>query len=168
MFVRKIRSEKFQLFRNLKENQIVYLTNFRKFIQMKPLITDQRILTWLCVLPAKENTSKWEKRAYIALVLAVIMGPPSVFLFSSMYIVKFMSIDLIEVLCGFYQAIAAITAANAIVVTFFFRHKIPPVFEKLSEFYEKCKNSSIFFLIILYNVVANAHWGAHVQKNDSL
>lgn len=110
---------------------------------MKPLVTDQRVLTWLCVLPAQENTSKWEKRAYIVLVLTLIMAASTVFLSSLVYTVKYMLIDMLETSFGFLQAVAAISMANSIVVAFILRHKIPSVFKKLEEFYEKCKNSHI-------------------------
>lgn len=106
---------------------------------MKPLATDQRILTWLCVLPAEGKTQKWGKLPYFVLILSLIVAALSVFLTSLLYTIKFISIDLLETSIGIYQMIAIIPMANTIVMTFFCRHKIPPIFEKLSKFYEKCK-----------------------------
>lgn len=114
---------------------------------MKPIAIDQRILTWLCVLPAEENTSKWKKRAYILLVLGLIVANITVFSSSLIYAMKFISIDLQRTMIVSPQVIAAIPMANTIVVTFFLRHKIPPIFEKLSKFYEKCINYRIFLLV---------------------
>lgn len=105
---------------------------------MKPSVTSLQMLTWLCLLPAEENASKWKKRAYIALVFALILADLTVFCSSSMYVVKFVSIDVLESSFGIYQVTAAIPMANAIVVAYLFRQKIQSVFEKLLEFYEKC------------------------------
>ena len=60
---------------------------------MELLLTNQRVLMWLCLLPAKENTSKWKKRAYATIALAMILTDLAIFLASIMYMLKFMSID---------------------------------------------------------------------------
>lgn len=114
---------------------------------MKPLASNQRILTWLCVLPSKENTSKWKKQVYIALVLALIVADLTIFTSSFLYVLKFMSIDLIETSNGFIQCFAAIPMGNAIIVAFIYRHKIQKVFKQLSTFYEKCMNFAVIFII---------------------
>lgn len=107
---------------------------------MKPLVTDKRILTWLCLLPAKENTSKGRKWLYILLVLGIIVANLTVILSSSMYVVKYASVDLQETLVGLCQTVGVIPMTNSIVIAFVLRHKISPVFEKLSEIYDKCMN----------------------------
>lgn len=51
-----------------------------------------------------------------------------------------MSTDLLEASIGLLQLFAAIPMANTIIVSFIYRHKISPIFEKISEFHEKSKN----------------------------
>lgn len=111
---------------------------------MKPLATTQQILTWICILPADKNISTWSKRGYIALVLALILADFTVFVSSLMYVFKFISIDVLETSIGLYQVAASIIMANAIIVAFLFRHKIPSIFEKLSEIYETCNLSNSY------------------------
>lgn len=107
---------------------------------MKPLVTDQRIMTWLCLLPAKENISKGRKGVSLLLVLGIIVANLTVISSSSMYVIKYASVDLQETLVGLCQAIGVIPMTNSIVIAFVHRHKIPPIFEKLSEIYDKCMN----------------------------
>lgn len=107
---------------------------------MKPLVINQKVLTWLFLLPHNENTSKWTKCASVALVVTLIVAVFTIFPSSLLYILKFMTIDGLEVCVGIRQATATIPMANSIVVAFLRRHKIPPVYEKLSEFYDKCMN----------------------------
>lgn len=111
------------------------------FCHAKPLVIDQQILTWLRVLPAKENTTKWENCASIALVSTLIVVTLTILSISLMYIVEFISVDVLESLFGIYQTIGTIPMANTIIVAFLLRHKIPPVFEQLSDFYEKRMNT---------------------------
>lgn len=112
---------------------------------MKPLVTDQRVLTWLCLLPPKGNISKGRKRLFILLVLGIIIANLTVFSSSLMYVIKYASIDLQETLVGLCQTIGVIPMTNSIGIAFMLRHKIPPVFEKLSEIYDKCMN--LYFYI---------------------
>lgn len=112
---------------------------------MKPLAIDQKILTWLCILPAKKNTDNWKKRSYVTLILVLIVTNVTVFLSSLLHVIKFGSVDVLEASFGVYQAIDTIPAANAIIVSFLFHHEIPPIFQKLSRLYTKCM-SLISFL----------------------
>lgn len=105
---------------------------------MKPLKTTQRMLTWLRVLPANKNASKWQKCSYLALVLVLIITAIAVFSSSLLYVMKFKSVEFADTLMAFRQLVAATSMANSIVVAYFLRHKIPSIFDKLSEIYEKC------------------------------
>lgn len=114
---------------------------------MKPLATTKQILTWLCILPAEKYTSTCKKRAYISLVFALILADFTVFASSLLYVLKFISIDVLETSMGLYQVAASIVMANGIIVAYLFRHKIPTIFEKLSKIYEKC----IYLILINSN-----------------
>ena len=108
---------------------------------MKPLATDQRILTWLCVLPVNENASKGERNARIAFTSAVIviaiLNPIS----TTSFIVKNFSTDFVGTSIALCQLSGCISMINSTVAVFFLRHKIPSIYEKLSPIYEKCTNS---------------------------
>lgn len=61
-----------------------------------------------------------------------------------------MGVDLQEILDEFFEATAAAPMANIIVVSFFLRHKVSPIFKKLTKIYEKCMNFNIFMLRALF------------------
>ena len=108
---------------------------------MNPLATDQRILTWLCVLPVEENASKRQKYARIAFTSAVIVIAILNPLSSLLYAVKFFSTNFLDSSIALCQLFGDIAALNSIVVAFFLRSKILSIYEKLSTIYEKCTNS---------------------------
>lgn len=107
---------------------------------MKPLATSQRLFTWLCLLPPRENTSSWEKRFYVAFVLAIVLVVLSAFLSSLLYFINFKSVNMKDSLIALSSVFASVSIANSIVVAFFLHHEIPPLFGKLSDIYEKCMN----------------------------
>ncbi|XP_055310916.1 putative odorant receptor 69a [Sitodiplosis mosellana] len=114
---------------------------------MEPLATSKRVLTWLCLLPAKKNTTKWERGSYVALLLALIVSDVTVALSSFLYILNFKSHDLQDISIALFQFLATIPVANTIIVAFIHRHKIPAVLDKLSKFYGKYKDDdSLRFL----------------------
>ena len=116
---------------------------------MEPLLTNQRVFMWLCLLPATENTRKWKKRAYAAIALAMIVADLAIFLASIMYMLKFKSTDSEGMFYVLYDILAATAMANTIIAAFVFRQKIPPLFEKLTEIYGECKNFHFVFTFLL-------------------
>ena len=110
---------------------------------MKPLATSHRVMTWVCLLPANENTSKWEKRSYIALNVILVLTVLALFSSSLTYVIKFRSIDSEGAFFSLFTTAGATAMGNTIIVAFVFRHKIPPFFEQLAEVYEKCTH--LFF-----------------------
>ncbi|XP_055296841.1 odorant receptor 22a-like [Sitodiplosis mosellana] len=130
---------------------------------MKPLATDQQILTWLCVLPAKENTSKWEKWACIAFVMAWIVILLIDILSGLMFVVKFISIDFKGASIAIYAMIGCLIMANSMVVAFLLRHKIPPVYENLSAIYEKFKDEDSFRYLAQANNKSEWFWKMYIK-----
>lgn len=104
---------------------------------MKPLVTNQRVLTWLCVYPGEKTTSKIKQLAYIIFSLIVFSGILSSLIASVAYFMKFVSIDLEVALYAVSQIAAAASVLYAIVMTYFSRHGIASIFHKLSEIYDK-------------------------------
>lgn len=105
---------------------------------IKPLFMDQRILMWLCVLPASENTGKLKRFTKIVLVSALIATDLTILAASSLYAVKFVSIDLKEFSIALDSIISAIPMGNTIAMAYLYRHKIPSIFKSLSAIYDKC------------------------------
>lgn len=115
---------------------------------VKPLASSHRVLTWLCVLPAEENTRKLEQRLYVALLLALIASDVAVAISSFMYILNFKSHSLQDNSIALQELLAAIPVANTIIMAFLFRHKIPPMLGKLLGFYKKCMEIFSFNYLI--------------------
>ena len=107
--------------------------------KMKPLATGQRVLTWLCVCPPDETTSKWKKRAFIILSVCVFMADFSAFVTSVAYVQRFVSIDLEKSLCSMLQICAMGCVTYAYIHMFVLRHEITALLEHLSLIYKKSK-----------------------------
>lgn len=118
--------------------QIIVLTVSPKAI-MKPLLMNQRVLTWLCMLPMDEASTKTEKLGCIAFAIGVTLIIYSGFLASLIFFLKFVSSDLEESLYALFQVVGMFSTANAIVVAILMRHKIPSIFTNLSKIYDERK-----------------------------
>lgn len=105
---------------------------------MKPLASNQRVLTWLCLLPpTKGKNGEEECKTSVSLVVVLILTDLAVFVTCLWYILKFTSLGVQDITIAMCQFLGSIPMANSLVVAFFLRHRIPPAFEKLSKFYEK-------------------------------
>lgn len=117
---------------------------------MKPLVMNQRVLTWLCVFPLDEAATMKEKLTCITFSIGVILTIFSGLTGSVVFFLKFVSTDLEESLYALFQIAAIFSTSNAIVVAVLMRHRIPAMFSNLTEIYEKCMlkiNSIRFFLL---------------------
>lgn len=108
-------------------------------LKMKPLATNQRVLTWLNLHPADETAKRMEKAAYALVYLTIAVVYLTLFASSVMYFLKFISVDLKESLAAVIQIAPAISLLNAMVFTFLLRNKTAAVFKKLSDIYEASK-----------------------------
>ena len=106
--------------------------------EMKPLSTSRRVMTWLCLLSAKEGTIEWKNRSYVVLNVAMIVTVLALLPSSLAYVIKFKSIDPQGAFFSLFTTAGATAMGNTIVVAFVFRQKIPPLFEQLSGIYRKC------------------------------
>lgn len=106
---------------------------------MKPLVMNRRVLTWLCVFPLDEVTTRKGKLTCIVFSFGVSLTIFSGLTGSVVFFLKFMSTDLEESLYSLFQIAAIFSSANAIVVAFVMRHRIPKMFVNLTRIYEKCK-----------------------------
>lgn len=106
---------------------------------MKPLKTNQQVLTWLGVCRAADTVSIPKKLIYI---FAAFFGFSVVFTSLSAsvaFFVKFVQIDLEESLYALFQ-IASFSGLSYIILTaFIMRNKINGIFNRLSHIYDACK-----------------------------
>lgn len=107
---------------------------------MRPLVTNQRVLTWLCVCPPDESTKKWQKRTYICFSVIISLANLTGLAASLAYFYKFLSIDLEKTLCTMSQVGALISTVYAGIYIFISRHQITALFENLSEIYKQSIN----------------------------
>lgn len=118
---------------------------------MIALKSNRRVLTWLCIYPADENTSEWQKRAHVAF---------SVFVFglnlfacgaSAVYFIKYASDDLESSLLALSQMSGCINALYINIITFSSRHKITAVIDSLSDIYKSRESQMKSFLLSIAN-----------------
>lgn len=108
---------------------------------MKPLVTNRRVLTWLCVYPADATTSKLKQLAYILFSLIVFAGILSSLMASIAFFWKYVLVDLEVALYAVSQIAAAASILYAIVMTLFSRQGITNIFQKLTKIYETSKTN---------------------------
>lgn len=111
---------------------------------MKPLVTNQQVLTWLCICPIEKSVTKFEKCAQIGItslfVLTLFCGLTA----SVVYFVKFVSIDLEKSLYTVLQIGGTLLVLYTFTVLCLSRNKINAVFEHLTQIYDECKPKKKF------------------------
>lgn len=116
---------------------------------MKPLVTLQRILSWLHLCPEEENIHWRKKLAYIICVSTIFVVISSLAASSAVFFVKFVSIDLKQSLFAVFQVIASSSVLCILIIAFFWSHKISAILEDLSAIYDECK---CFIEIIFWTI----------------
>lgn len=86
---------------------------------MRPLKTNQRILTWLCLHPANNDTSKLTVCAYWISALATLSALVIVLVASSTFFWKYITDDIKQSLPAISQAFVVFDAAYTLIVLHF-------------------------------------------------
>lgn len=107
---------------------------------MEPLKTNQQVLTWLCVFPADQMTSKRKQLAYICLALTTVLSMSTISSGSVVFFVKYASTDLENALYALFQIFDCVGFLYACLVFFLSRHRIPSMFVNLAKIYRSSKN----------------------------
>lgn len=118
---------------------------------MNPLVTNRRVLTWLCIYPAREGTTRRQKRMFIAFSLVSATTIMWCFLSGLAFFMKYVTIDLEMALQSVFILCSAFGALYVQVVLLLSRQKIKSLFDQLTDIYDKRKRSSV--TLILYFVV---------------
>lgn len=107
---------------------------------MKPLPMIQRVLTWVSVLPAHENTSRWDKLAYLtfsATFMAVLLASGAS---SIAFILKHISFDIEQASYAMATSMAIFSALYMFIISYFARSKLKAMLNNLATIYEYCKH----------------------------
>lgn len=110
-------------------------------LKMKPLVTNKRILIWLCLCSPAESTTTKKRIIYVifsALVFSVIL---SVFAGYLTFFVKFVSIDFERSLFTFLLVVTLAGIMYGMIVIFFLRHQMAATFERLSAIYDASESN---------------------------
>lgn len=106
---------------------------------MKLLTTSQWVLSLVFIIPFEKPLKKWKKNIYFVAgafgVICLTIG----FFSSVIAFINAVSIDLKAALYPLAQIASLGSSLNIILVVFFLRHKIAPIFARLSEIYKICK-----------------------------
>lgn len=107
---------------------------------MVPLETNRKCFVWLCICPADESSSRWEKLAHTIFAMTATIGSIGAFAASLAYCWKFASIDFGKTMFSFLFLVAEFYSIYmALVGMFLLRHKIGPIFDNLSKIYKSSK-----------------------------
>lgn len=109
------------------------------YFKMKPLVTAQKLLTWLCILPPGQSTSGRKKKTFIAFTFTIVGFLILLFIPGVIFIQKFALIDFEKSLFAFCVCLVCSCTIYAASVTYFLRPKIFNIFEKLTKIYDACK-----------------------------
>lgn len=128
----------------LSQSHSVHLWNRNKLStnvwKMKPLVTNQWILTWFYVFPAGIAV-KWSNILLSTTIFLIISLLSLICIALNVdYFLKFLKIDLEESLFALYQIAVGLMMANAIIVIFLSRHKLVNIFKSLDEIYKISMN----------------------------
>lgn len=107
---------------------------------MEPLKTTHRCLIWLCMCPAEETASRWQKFAYNTFGTIVLVAIISGFVANVVFCVRFISIDLERSMFAVMFVAAQFGVIYmALVAIFFKRQKINTIFKNLTIIYRDGK-----------------------------
>lgn len=108
-------------------------------LRMRPLQTTERVLIWLCLLPADKTTSKWTKLSYFAFSAVVVTSNVTFFAASIVFFMRFYSTDLHGSFYAIFQITGMLPIIAMIIVSFCMRRKIEMIFEMFRQIYAESK-----------------------------
>lgn len=111
---------------------------------MKPLATNQQVLTWLNVCPAEATATKREKNLYVALSVTVSFSGICFLTGSVLFLRNNWAINLEKAFFASVQIIVILSLIYMIIVVHTLHQKITKIFENLREIYDARKSSFPF------------------------
>lgn len=107
---------------------------------MKPLQTNFSVLKLLCMYPSDVGTSVLVKLAYVSFTLLTLNILAITDIGSAVFFWKFVSIDLVQALYAFAQAVEVFNTLYTFVILFHKRNAFKAMLDKLPEIYNASKN----------------------------
>lgn len=108
---------------------------------MKPLQTNQQVLTWLSMHPVDKSTSKSKRMLYIAFTIINVILTLVTVISSATSFAIYITSDIEASLYAVFQFAANIAVFNLIAVGMVYRHRVASIFRNLAKFYatSKCR-----------------------------
>lgn len=106
---------------------------------MKPLETNQTVLSWIGVLPPDESTSEWKKQASVVFPYLVFVTSLLSFGGSAMFLIRFITVDLEEGLYAVFQVCAVSISLYVLITGIILKRAIQSALQKLSDIYKTRK-----------------------------
>lgn len=116
---------------------------------IKPLLNIQQVLTWLCVIPADENTSNRKKIVYIVFTFIGFVFGFCGALASALFFFKFFSVDLEMALFVPTYSFGFVMTTYGIPIALMLRKEIRALFGQLDKIYETSETHFFFIQLIL-------------------
>lgn len=124
-------------------SRLFFLKSYK--VEMKPLVTNQRILKWIGAYPFDVNTSKRSEIGYMIFGFIMFALNLCGVAASVCFILKVATINLYAALHASYQVISFSNLMYLMVFAFVQRYRVATAIEKLSEIYDQRKQ---IFLIL--------------------
>lgn len=112
---------------------------------MRPLPTNYRVLTWLCICPF-DGDNQWKKPLYIFISLILLVTNICGLLSSGIFFVGHYSIDPRVSLNAAYQIAAFWGVTYMSIIAFLMRNNITAFLGELEAIYDKCKHFQCGFV----------------------
>lgn len=119
-------------------------TNLNK---MNPLLTNQKVLIWLCAHSTEGVSSKPRHFYYVAFTIFVFVAYICFLAPSIAYLMKFISDDLNEALYVLIQILAIVPMINTLIIMICLRKKFIALFKQLKAIYDACKWNFLNFYL---------------------
>lgn len=99
-----------------------------------PLKANRRVLTWLCIYPAAEGTSKWKKLTYNVFTSSIFAYN----VFAISVSIQSFDNDIEQFVFTMLHFVAEVNSVYIFTTTLNLRHEITATINQLTEIYRKC------------------------------
>lgn len=109
---------------------------------MEPFGTAKQVLTWLCILPADETSSKRARKIRTIFSVAIFIFLLYVLVGFLTFILKNISTSFEDCLMTFITGVNFAGVNYTMIIGFYSRYRVPTIFERLTAIYkasELCK-----------------------------
>lgn len=118
---------------------------------MKPLLTCQRVFSWIYIDSVDEIQIWWQKLIKIVIKCFLPIIPVCALILVSVSFFKSLSIDIEQSLYSLFQIAASLISLNAGLVIYFTGYKISDVFRCMTKIYKTCNKNANFSEYIFFH-----------------